>query len=334
MHTSSKHQGFSFLTQFLPTWVKKWCLLPILSTFLYVIGRFMPWEHPWLYPIHTILLVQPIWMACIWPLWTWFVGRRLQTGLKWGTMAVSMLGMVWSMGVFAPPQHMSGTQVLIANVNAYAGEQDMLQGYLSMIGIPRIVLLEKRAEEIGGMKRAADDFDTVVKKPSHHSAVFCAEKCTAWVSPQIGSGTMAMSLVVMPLPEQMCLIAVQIPPPTPIDATGMRPYVEYIESVVKSGRLLRDWEGCSQSDAVIVAGDYNAVSGSWAHKQLMSLGLQDAQRSTGLSGATWPAEAKDFLQLPLFRIDHVLHHPDIKVGVQQVRIPHSDHQGLLLSIDS
>ena len=112
----------------------------------------MPWEHPWLYPIHTILLVQPIWMACIWPLWTWFVGRRLQTGLKWGTMVVSMLGLVWSMGGFAPPQHMSGTQVLIANVNAYAGEQDMLQGYLSMIGIPRVVLLEKRAEEIGGMR--------------------------------------------------------------------------------------------------------------------------------------------------------------------------------------
>ena len=40
------------------------------------------------------------------------------------------------------------------------------------------------------------------------------------------------------------------------------------------------------------------------------------------------SEAKDFLQMPVFRIDHVLHHPDLKIGVQQVRIPHSDHQGL------
>ena len=95
----------------------------------------------------------------------------------------------------------------------------------------------------------------------------------------------------------------------------MRPYVEYIESVVESGRLLRDWEGCSQSDAVIVAGDYNAVSGSWAHRKLIiALGLQDAQMNTGLSGATWPAEAKDFLQMPVFRIDHVLHHPDLKLA--------------------
>ena len=130
-------------------------------------------------------------------------------------MVISMLGLGWSVGVFAPTQQSSGTQVLIANVNAYAGEQDMLQGYLSMIGIPKIVLLEKRAEEIGGMRRVADDFDAVVKKPSHHSAVFCSDDCRAWVSPQIGSATMAMSLVVMPLADQVCLIAVHIPPPTP-----------------------------------------------------------------------------------------------------------------------
>ena len=292
----------------------------------------MPWEHPWLYPIHTILLVQPLWMACIWPVWTWVVVRRLQSGLKWTVCAISMVGLAWGVGMFAPLQNASGTPILIANVNAYAGEQDMLQGYLSLIGIPRVVLLEKRAEEIGGMKRVADDFDTVVKKPSHHSAVFCTEDCTAWVSPQIGSDTMAMSLVVMPLPKEVCLIAVHIPPPTPIDATGMRPYVEYIESVVESGRLLRDWEGCHQSDAVIIAGDFNAVAGSWAHSRLSHLGLLDAQRRTGLLGATWPAESKDFLQLPVFRIDHVLHHPELDISVQQVRIPHSDHQGLLLSI--
>ena len=201
----------------------------------------MPWEHPWLYPIHTILLVQPLWIACVWPVWTWVVVRRLQSGLKWTVCAISMVGFACKLGMFASPQKVGGTQILIANVNAYAGEQDMLQGYLSLIGI--LMVLEKRAEEIGGMKRVADDFDTVVKKPSHHSAVFCTDDCTAWVSPQIGSSTMAMSLVVMPLPKAVCLIAVHIPPPTPIDATGMRPYVEYIESVVESGRLLRDWEG-------------------------------------------------------------------------------------------
>ena len=258
--------------------------------------------------------------------------RRLQSGLKWTVCAISMVGLAWGVGVFASPQKVGGTQILIANVNAYAGEQDMLQGYLSLIGIPRVVLLEKRAEEIGGMKRVADDFDTVVKKPSHHSAVFCTEDCTAWVSPQIGSSTMAMSLVVMPLPKEVCLIAVHIPPPTPIDATGMRPYVEYIESVVESGRLLRDWERCHQSDAVIIAGDFNAVSRFLGAQSSESLGASRCTKTNRFVRCNIPAEVKDFLQLPVFRIDHVLHHPELDISVQQVRIPHSDHQGLLLSI--
>lgn len=291
----------------------------------------MPWEHPWLYPIQTILLVQPLWVALVWPLWTFFVARKLGLLMRGLTAATSLIGFGWAMGLGSDSRFSGDTQILVANVNAYAGEQDMLQGYLSMLGVSRMILMEKRAEEIGGMRRAADDFDSVVKKPSHHSAVFCKEACTAWVSPQIGSDTMAMSLVVMPLPKQQCLIAVHIPPPTPVDATGMRPYVEYIESVVDKGRLLRDWEGCRQSDAVIVAGDFNAVSGSWAHRNLLNLGLVDAQAHTGVFGATWPSKSKDFLQLPVFRIDHVLHHPEVTIGVQQIEIPHSDHQGLLLS---
>jgi len=291
----------------------------------------MPWEHPWLYPVQTILLVQPLWVGLIWPLWTFFVTRKLGLVMRGLTAAVSLIGFGWAIGLWSDSQPRGDTQILVANVNAYAGEQDMLQGYLSMLGVSRMILMEKRAEEIGGMRRAADDFDSVVKKTSHHSAVFCKDVCTAWVSPQIGSDTMAMSLVVMPLPKQQCLIAVHIPPPTPVDATGMRPYVEYIESIVDKGRLLRDWEGCRQSDAVIVAGDFNAVSGSWAHRSLLDLGLVDAQAHTGVFGATWPSKSKDFLQLPVFRIDHVLHHPEVKVGVQQIEIPHSDHQGLLLS---
>lgn len=292
----------------------------------------MPWEHPWLYPVHTILLVQPLWVALGWPLWTLFVTLKLAPVMRIVTVMISLFGLGWAIGVGGASQTSGDTQVLVANVNAYAGEQDMLQGYLSMLGVSRMILMEKRAEEIGGMRRAADDFDTVVKKPSHHSAVFCKAVCTAWVSPQIGSDTMAMSLVVMPLPKQQCLIAVHIPPPTPVDATGMRPYVEYIESAVEEGRLLRDWEGCRQADAVIVAGDFNAVAGSWAHRQLLNLGLVDAQQNTGVFGATWPSKSKDFPQLPLFRIDHVLHHPELTVGVKQIEIPHSDHQGLLISL--
>ena len=246
---------------------------------------------------------------------------------------MTILIALWALGVFASRESVKGELILIANVNAYAGEQDMLQGYLSMLGVPRLILVEKRAEEISGLNRVSDDFDTVVKKPSHHTAVFCADDCSAWISPQIGSSTMSMSLAVMSLSNEVCLIAVHIPPPTPIDATGMRPYVEYVTSVLEGGRLLRDWEVCTQGDLAIVAGDFNAVEGSWAHQELLGAGLIDAQGHTGLRGSTWPSESKDFIQLPIFRIDHVLHHPNVGLSVQQIRIPHSDHQGLLLTVE-
>lgn len=293
----------------------------------------MPWEHPWLYPIQTILLVQPLWSALLWPVWTWISVRDVYQKIRYITVVVSLVTFGWSSGFFYQRVSVEGRQqILVANVNAYAGEQDMLQGYLSMLGVSKIVLLEKRAEEISGFKRVADDFDTVVKKPSHHTAVFCKEECMAWISPQIGSSSMSMSMALMSLSEQRCLVAVHIPPPTPIDATGMRPYVEYLLSVVENGRLLRDWEVCQQGDKVIVAGDFNAVSGSWAHSMLLGMGLVDAQIHSGIVGSTWPAESNDFVKMPVFRIDHVLHHPSIQLGVEQVRIPHSDHQGLLLSL--
>ncbi len=296
----------------------------------------MPWEHPWLYPVQTILLVQPQWMMLLWPIWTLFISRGWNGGLKWGVRLCTMPTLLWTLGAFdlhnAPKD--GAEQILIANVNAYAGEQDMLQGYLSLLGVSKLILVEKRAEEITGLRRVADDFDTVVKKPSHHTAVFCKEYCQAWISPQVGSTTMSMSLALLSLPNQICLIAVHIPPPTPIDATGMRPYVEYVTSVIEKGRLLRDWEVCSKGDAAIVAGDFNAVAGGWAPTQLLNRGLIDAQRNSGLWGATWPSESKDFVQWPVFRIDHVLHHPNIGVSTQQIRIPHSDHEGLLLSISS
>jgi len=294
----------------------------------------MPWEHPLLYPVQTILLVQPLWMACLWPCWTFWIGRQWPSAVQWSTRVSSILLAFWALGVFAPRDSVTGDVVLIANVNAYAGEQDMLQGYLSMLGVSRLILVEKRAEEIAGFTRVADDFDTVVKKPSHHTAVFCSDNCSAWISPQIGSTTMSMSLAVMALSNNVCLIAVHVPPPTPIDATGMRPYIDYVTSVLEEGRLLRDWEVCNQGDRVIVGGDLNAVEGSWAHRELLASGLIDAQRYTGLHGATWPSESKDFVQLPIFRIDHVLHHPNITMSVQQIRIPHSDHQGLLLTVQS
>lgn len=296
----------------------------------------MPWEHPWLYPIQTILLTMPIWGGLLMPVWSFF-GAKLHKVSKihhWVSLMISICACSWALGLWAPNEH-EGTvvaDIVVANVNAYAPKDDQLAKRLSLLGVDYVVLLEKRVEEIEGMNRRADDFAQPVKKPSHHTAVFCQQGCKPWISPQIGSDTMAMSLAVLPLQNNICMIGVHIPPPTPIDATGMRPYVEYIESAVENGRLLRDWSGCQQNDAVLIAGDLNGISGGWAHTQLINLGLVDAQRHTGVYGATWPSDSDDFIPLSIFRIDHVLHHPSIRLRVKQIYITGSDHQGLWIQL--
>ena len=296
----------------------------------------MPWEHPWLYPVQTILLTMPVWGALLMPIWSFLCSKFFSiTGVRyWGAMVVSIILCTWSLGWWAPKvaDGSIASNIVVANVNAYAPKDDQLAKRLSFLSVDYVVLFEKRIEEIEGMKRGADDFAQPVKKPSHHTAVFCREDCKPWISPQVGSDTMAMSLAVLPLDNQICLIGVHIPPPTPIDATGMRPYVEYIESAIENGRLLRDWQGCRQDDAVILAGDFNAVSSGWAHTRFIGLGLIDAQRNTGIYGTTWPSDSEDFIPLSVFRIDHVLHHPNIQLRVKQIHIAGSDHQGLWIQL--
>ena len=128
----------------------------------------MPWEHPWLYPIHTILLVHSsVDSVRLTSMDLGGCADAWKGGLRFTVCAISMqwdLRGEWG----CLPLH---KRFLYTNTNRqcqclHAGEQDMPQGYLSLIGIPRVVLLEKRAEEIGGMKRVADDFDTVVKTVS------------------------------------------------------------------------------------------------------------------------------------------------------------------------
>ena len=193
------------------------------------------------------------------------------------------------------------------------------------------ILIEKRADEIKGMTRVADDFATPVAKTSHHIAVFCRKECQAWVSPQIGSREMKMSYALLHVEPNLCIIGIHAPPPVPISATGMRPYIEEIAKYIENGQIKADWRVCKKGDEVLVAGDMNAVSGSWAYRQFIASGLRDQRAWIGSKGATWPSDAEKFVDFPFFRIDHVLSSQPVG-GVQSIDIPDSDHLGLLVGL--
>lgn len=242
---------------------------------------------------------------------------------------MSLLGLGWP---FSAKDGGEGTDVLVANVNAFSERAQFLQSYIELMHLDVAVLVEKRAVEINGMNRQADDFSLPVARPSHHIAVFCREECPAWVSGQIGSQEMAMSLALVRLPTDVCLIAIHAPPPVPKSSTGMRPYIEFIEKYIEDGRLVADWEVCKKQDKVIIAGDMNAVPASWPHRSLTGTGLKDVRSLSGIWGATWPTGSEAFIDFPFFRIDHLLT-KDVDVhSVTAVDIPDSDHKGIRFTV--
>jgi endonuclease/exonuclease/phosphatase (EEP) superfamily protein YafD len=315
------------LTRFSPKWVKIWLAPVCLSCILWLIGRFMPWENIYLYPIQAVLLTLPVWIMAVWLPWT--IACVLWWKKRWWLVVVSLIGLGWPFSSTDPDD---GFDVLVANVNAFSGRAQFLQSYIELMHVDVAVLVEKRAVEINGMIRQADDFSLPVARPSHHIAVFCREDCSAWVSGQIGSPDMAMSLALVRLPSEVCLIAIHAPPPVPKSATGMRPYIEFIEKYVSQGRLVADWEVCQQNDKVIIAGDMNAVAGSWPYRSLINTGIKDLRSYRGILGATWPTGSEAFIDFPFFRIDHILTKDVDVYNISTIDIPDSDHKGILFSV--
>lgn len=325
------------LTQFVPKWLQFWLFPYVFSVISVGIGWLMPWEHVWLYPLQAVLLTLPAWiLSCMGIV---HIVVLVFSRKRWWIHLIGIALAVYPLFLYHTPSpkdvaSLPGTNVLVSNVNAYTGNVQFVQNYFAMMHVDILVLLEKRGEEIEGMKRVADDFSTPVHKPSHHIAVFCREECRAWVSPQIGSNEMKMSFALVQWQPQLCLLAIHAPPPVPVVASGIRPYIEYLEKYIENGRVKADWEVCHKDDAVVVIGDFNAVPFSWPHRQLIDTGLEDKQLFAGIQSATWPSGGRKFVNFPFFRIDNVLSHPEITMGVEQIAVPDSDHQGLLLRIVS
>ncbi len=82
--------------------------------------------------------------------------------------------------------------------------------------------------------------------------------------------------------------------------------------------------------AVIVAGDFNATSDMRPFRQLLSGGFRDAVDQSGAGLApTFPANRSI---PPLIGIDHIMTYNSTASDVQTVRIPGSDHLGLIATI--
>ena len=112
------------LTHFLPKWAKIWISPLCISAIFWLLGRFMPWENIYLYPIQALLLTIPIWLLALWIPWT--IGCAVWWK-RWWLIPLSLPGLGWP---FSAQSNVEGTEVLVANVNAFSGRAQFLQSYV------------------------------------------------------------------------------------------------------------------------------------------------------------------------------------------------------------
>ena len=306
-------------------------LLPlVMAVVLRAVGELFPSDEVWGHMAHSIGLSAWPWLCLFAPAWAllarWRVGHW-----RWPMwLALSVLPLA---GLPFAPDSGEGELVLVANVNAYtAGRTDLAEA-MAATGARVVIEVEARARQIPGLVRKAHNFDTQVSRPSHYSAVYCHPdvSCEAAITEEFGAENMVMPLAMVRLEGPLCVMGTHGPPPVPFNIAGLMPYMERIADHIVDGRMQRDWTVCREGDPVIVAGDMNAVPGSWATRPFDGRGLSDPMAWHGVFATTWPSGG-DWINLPLMQLDH-LWVGAVEVGDERtVRLPGSDHQGILFRI--
>jgi len=311
--------------------INLWVLLPlVLAVVLRVVAECFPSDEVWGHMGHSIGMSAWPWLCLFAPFWA--LVARLRAG-RWTWAMVLAMASLPLAGLPMLPGDGTGQPVLVANVNAYIPGRKALAEALAASGAEVVIQVEARVQSIPGLRSVAHNFDEQVSRPSHYSAIFCREGvvCDAAITEEFGAVGMVMPLALVRLKGDVCLMGTHGPPPVPFNIAGLMPYMKRIADSIQDGRMAVDWAPCRKGDPVIVAGDMNAVPGSWATRLFDDKGLSDPLAWKGVFATTWPSGG-DWINLPLMQLDHIWV-GDVDVDdIQTVRLPGSDHQGLFFRI--
>ena len=119
-----------------------------------------------------------------------------------------------------------------------------------------------------------------------------------------------------------------------IRVAGVHPYAPIVDGAVKWRGILRSldsWQSRHHDIPMIMAGDFNATRAHPAFRELASSFNDVAAAAGPLPVPTWPAS----MPVPaLLAIDHVLVKGLVAVGWQRIRIPGTDHYGIVGTVTS
>jgi len=280
--------------------------------------------------LNAILLSSGRWSMLIWVgCGLWLVCR---SGSRLGGAALGLVGFLGLGWPLSPPGE--GLLLVVANVQAFADNQEALELRLGEEQADVVLAIEKRAEQIPGLQRVGDNFSEELPLASYGMAFFCREgiRCSAWISSELGKGQCGFPIGLLRLEEEFCVMGAHVPPPVPHCSASIQPYVDWMTRRIDAGRMAINVGPCLKGDPVLAIGDFNAPQGSRTVRQMLAQGLRDAQYRRGIYASTWPAGG-GFPNFPVFRLDHVFPGALTLTGVQQFDLPNSDHQALRVWIE-
>lgn len=306
--------------------------LPLLCILLCMLfASACPEQLVWSSAAKAVLLTLPRWLVLLWVPWgLWAAWNRSPGGLPVAAVAVVASG--WP----TPADDEGlGLQFIVANVQAYSDEPEVLEAAIAGMGPDIVIAIEQRVRKLKGMDRVAHNYDRDLPRPSHGTAVFCRKGllCSAEVTGEIGPEDCSMPLTLVQVEAQLCVVGIHAPPPAPICGNGLQPYVEHVAHHVDDGRVSREFGPCAVGDPVLVAGDLNQVPGSRAWRTLVDTGLEDQLAWHGIWAASWP-NGGGWPKMPFFRLDQVLAGPMDVGPVDLVDLPGADHRALRFRVSS
>ena len=282
--------------------------------------------------LEAVLLGGGRWLLLVTVALAVFHGREKSRRIRAAAYAV---GAALLAGVPACPTSVPGWKLVSANVQAYSPEGAApMEAALAAMKADVLITLEKRGEQIAGMRRVADNFDEDLPRPSHGTALFCREgiACEGQVTEEFGVPACGMPIGLLRVNQAVCVVGLHLPPPVGRCKDGRGPYISEVLSHLQDGGLTADWGPCRKTDSVLLIGDLNTVSGGRVHRRLVGLGFADPQRWRGVHAVSWPAGG-GWPNLPLLRLDHLLIGAGVGVGnVGYEALPDSDHKALVATV--
>lgn len=306
--------------------------LPLVLTVL--LGGFaqaLPESVLWVNGVKHLLLAAARLAPLLWVPWALFAARQ---GAWPGAIVGAVLAFV---GGGLPPLDDAdgpGLVIVAANVQAFIEDVPELEAALATFDADVLVTIEKRGEQIAGMRRVADNYSRPIPRTSHGFAVYCRDgvDCDAEITEEIGPKGCSQPMALVRVNQgALCLVGVHVPPPVPLCAEGAPPYVAHVAEAITDGRLGHDLGPCRAGDPALVMGDLNAVRGSEPHKALLARGLVDPLRWRGIWATSWPSGGR-WPNLPLLQIDHAFVGALTVEGARLHRVPDSDHKALRLRV--